>query len=279
MDYKDIIEKGVDHIINWKWHKILTMDTGEHRERFLKDICQETPIIANYGKNQCSGIYIKDEGLPMPVSQEMNAYSLEIIFNNYYNFVIAKGIMTQIARQVAEPRVLESILANMKSKLDFEGNSLEELLIEIDNSLQLIRTSYKELSETGKMSHVYLDNLPVKIHIIDHLTECLHRCLGNDYANFSLVFDTDENLSILSKKAINSHIFARTMGYKMNVVCERKQTIHQSPINEKETFTINSPNWEVWQTLSGDYIENIHDYAQRDYTEEVRLIKAMTSPR
>jgi len=272
MEYNNLVEMGIKEIVNWKWHKIISADAGETRENFLKDICARTPIIANYGNNMCSGIYIKNEGLPDPKKHEIDAYALEIVAQDYYRLLIIKSIFCEIIQQISDINVLKNFFDIMKRKFSFEGSSLKDLLDALDTSTEMVKSSYMEMINTGTMTNVYIGNLPVTIYDVQSVIDYFHRSLGNDYSNFALIFDTDKNLSTLSKKAINDYIFSRTMGYKINVVCERKEKIVSDFIDQNEKRTIYLPDW-MGSTFNGSFIENPHDYSHRDYTDELRLVK------
>jgi len=272
MEYKDLVDKGIRDIVNWKWHKIITADAGETREIFLKDVCAKTPIVANYGNDMCSGIYIKNEGLPNPIKKEVDSYAVTIVARDYYNLLIVKSVLYGIVKQVSDVNILKSFLDKMKRELSFEGNSFKELLDALDTSMEMVKSDYIELINTGTMTDVYIGNLPVDFYDVQSIIDDFHSCLGNDYSNFALIFDTDKSLSTLSKQTINNYIFSRTMGYKINVICERKEKIINDPINENETRIIHISDW-IGSTLDGNFIENPHDYSDRDYTEELRLVK------
>ena len=270
--YNFLVQKGIEDVVNWKWHKIITMDEGVERTQFLKDICLASPIISNYGKDQCSGIYIKDNGLEMPpVINETNSSAIGIMSRDYYDLVIIKSILFEIISQISDAKVLKTILDKMKDEMSFDGNNFEDLLKAFDLSIEMVKSSYEELIKTGSVTNVYIGNLPIEMGSffgMQGIIEKLHRYLGNNYSSFAVIIDTDKNLSLLSKKVINEYVFSRTIGYKINVICERRAIVRKSSMDEEET-TIYLPNWES-STLSGNIIENPHDYSHRDYTDRLK---------
>lgn len=272
VSYEKLVEMGIGRIVNWKWHKIICIEAGEAREKFLIDICKGSPIIANFGENQCSGIYIKDKGLPDRENPNDAPYAFERVAKEYYNLLIMKGILSKIAKEVTGVKMVKKLLAEMKQQLSFEGDSLKELLVAIDISLEMIKITYLELRKTGMVDKSYRDNLPLEsccFVMLDEVIESLHECLGNSYSNFAIIFDTDKELSILSKKALNDYIFARTIGYKINVVCEQKLLEFENLLDEKEKRRIIVPDWYAYN-LRGDIIENPHDYSSLDYTDNLK---------
>ena len=270
--YKFLVEKGIEDIVNWKWHKIITMDEGEERYQFLKNVCDGSHIIPNFGQNQCCGIYIKDSGLSTATIDESNSSALRIISRDYYDLLLVRSIFIEILNQVADKKLLKTILDEMKRALSFKGDSFEDLLVAFNTSIEMVKSSYEELVKTGSVTNVYIGNLPIdmsSIYGIERIIDKLHRCLGNSYSNFALIIDADNNLSAVSKKAINEYIFSRTTGYKINVICERRVITHKSPIDEEEIITTYVPNWNR-STFSGNIIENPHDYSYRDYTDRLK---------
>jgi len=271
MEYNKLVDRGIGHIVNHMWHKIVTADEGIKRETFLRDICAKTPIIPNYGLDQCSGIYIKNSGLPDPDNKEIHQGAVNIIFRDYYRLLIVREILNQIITDVKDEKVLKELLEYMKPELFFGGNSLQDLLNEVDVSSEIVKESYLELMRTGTLEKHYLDKVSINTCIFFHMTSTidnLHKHLGNSYSNFALIFDTDKSLGLTSKKAINDHIFARTTGYKIYVVCEREIKTFPDPINSNEQRNIVISKWPA-HTLSGEIIQEPHDYGTHDYTDDL----------
>jgi len=185
--------------------------------------------------------------------------------------LLLREILNKIINDVTDVDVLKRVLDCMKPDLFFKGNSLIDLLNEMDISLETIKECYLNLMKTGSMGTPYFDKVTVDTCIFFLMTShinSLHRQLGNSYSSFALIFDTDKSLGFTSKKAINDHINARTEGYKIYVVCERLTEKVKDQISE-EVREISLPNWPK-DTLQGGKIQVTHDYAIHDYTDELK---------
>ena len=270
MEYNRLVDKGIDNLVKHMWHKIATADEGIERETFLRDICAKTPVVANYGQGQYSGVYIKNSGLPEPSNEESIKAAVNIMFRDYYSVVIVREVINKIVNDIKDVELLKKLLDYLGSKS--KCGSLKELLDETDESLEIIRECYLELIKTGTMKKVYLDMVSTNTSRFFHMTSIidnLHRQLDNSYSSFALIFDTDNSLGFTSKLAINEHIGARTTGYKVYAVCERKVETYPDPIFLGEINTVMLPNWPK-STLTGNYIQAIHDYAIHDYTDDLK---------
>ena len=268
--YQELVEKGVRNIVQHKWHKIFTMDEGVAREQFLKDICAQSPIIPNYGEDQCSGIYIHDRNhLTDGIVPKNAKNAFEKVVREYYNLLIFRSIIAKIVEEIRDVEILRNLLGDTKKWSDFKGSTFTELFNDIDASLTILYSCYQELITMGEVEYVFIGNKPIELYDIEFIIGRLHRTLGNSYSNFALIFDADKNLSKTSKQAINSHISKRTKGYKVNVICERKIITRKDLIDENEKITIKTDDWGIYHDFQGDIIEDPNDYITRDYTDEL----------
>lgn len=203
-------------------------------------------------------VYILDEGLPkVDTELKLDKDVIKSFHGRYYELLIFLEIINKIADNIDNDELnkrlerLFKLCARIGREEEIDGiKTLRNLLIESKN---MYKDAYIEYMETGKLD--FYDKVPIPFIMMDNLLEMLKKNIGlKKY--FSILLDLGTDSSIYTCMAINSYIASRCNGYlSMNVLVDKYD------------------KWKYYYASNGQFIQNVHDYTEVDYTTNKKRIR------
>lgn len=244
-------------IVEESRHYFIYGENGEERRQLLKSIADKYPIVLDTSTPAC--VYMEDFSLPevINVVEYYDKIKRLTCAREFLSFSIAHQLVSQLTRQInvcqANERVDEFLKRVNRTLKEHDYNDiqdLEELIGVLKISKEFYREEYKNLLQLGT---IVGDINDLKIPFITLNTfMTLFKKMVNTNSYFSLIFDQQNQIPLISQQAINSIVTRRiNSDISMNVICNRDE-------------------WNTYYGLDGMLAEATHDYGSRNL-EDIAL--------
>lgn len=238
-------------IVGESRHFFIYGKNGEERAQLLKSIADKYPIVLDASTPAC--VYMEDFALPVVTNPVDHFDKLNTLTcaREFLSFAITHQLVSQFLRKNniwdAKERVDQFIKRANRILKGHDYNDikdLEDLIGCLKISKEFYSEEYKNLLQLGTTIGNTKD-LPIPFMTLTTFMEMFKRMI-NTNSYFSLIFDQQTPIPLISQQAINSIVTRRiNSDISMNVVCDRDE-------------------WETYYGLDGMLAEPTHDYGDRN---------------
>lgn len=238
-------------IIGESRHYFIYGENGEKRRQLLKSIADKHPIILN--ESTPVGVYMEDFSLPIVTNtvEWFDKSKLPTFGREYLSFCIAQQLVLQFSRQVDVHKVherikklLQQINISLKSHEYNDIQDLEDLIRVLKISKEFYKEEYKNLLQLGAIVED-INDLPIPFMTLN-VFMAMFKKMVNTKCHFSLIFDQQTPIPLISQQAINGIITRRiNSDISINVICNQNE-------------------WKTYYDLSEMLAEATHDYGNRN---------------
>ena len=243
-------------IVGESRHFIIYGQNGEERKQLLQTIADNHPIVLDTSVPAC--IYMEDFGLPEvanPVAY-FDKIQRSTCAREFLSFSIAHQLVSQFASQnnvwdVKErvDKFLKRIDRTLKDPKWGNIQDIDDLIGVLKISKDFYRGEYKNLLQLGRIVED-INDLPIPFITLNTFMSMFKKMI-NTNSHFSLIFDQQTPVPLVSQQAINGLVTRRiNSDISVNVVCARNE-------------------WKTYYDLTGMLAEPIHDYGDRNLEDLV----------
>lgn len=238
-------------------HQFIYGENGIEREQFLRNLVHRYPITCN--QDVPMAIYLENFSLPQveSISHDVDEINLTIIAREYFNFSCFSNLMDAFLKQVPMDQLdgkmnqfLMIVNRFFRNKKFEEIQSIEELDYILKQVQEMYREAYIQLLTCGNFSICY-EKMPISMLDLNMLMIYFKKMIHN-HSYLAVVVDIQEEIPILSMKAINGFITKRN-----------QENISMKVVSEFQSF-------KTYEDLDGVFAEYLHDYGIVELDSNVR---------
>ena len=236
-------------IINNK-NKFIYWDNKEEKSETLKSLADSRPIVLN----SSSPIVVYTNNFSLDKEDNLvfeSNYMLNKISGEHLNFSLLSSIIDKIVAQedlnVSQEKVREflNFIERISFDKDLKLSSLKDVLKYARESCEFYKEYYNDFvkNEESKMNILDLKIPNITYESTSYKLKCM---LGNT-AYFSLLLDSDEDISINTARAVNNLFLNRTSdGVFVNVACKEdswptysnQNGVKLTPVVDYESYSV-----------------------------------------
>jgi len=243
-------------IIGESRHYFIYGENGEERARLLKSLADKYPIVLDTSTPAC--VYMEDFALPVVTNSVEHFDKIRCLTcaREFLSFSIAYQLVSKLAREtniwgtkVRMDEFLNRVNRTLNDHDYDDIQDLKDLIGVLKISKEFYREEYKNLLQLGTIVGE-INNLQIPFITLNTFMSMFKRMI-NTNSHFSLIFDQQTQIPLVSQQAINSIVTRRiNSDISMNVVCDREE-------------------WKTYYSLDGMLAEPTHDYGDRNLEDLV----------